>query len=104
MRSKRLCYRPDVIVTHRHGVRDLDLADALATHCSANGIALLYDLNDDLLDLPPEHPDTEILAARAAVVARMVRAASSVWVSTPVLRKAGAAASQRCGRGAEPIG
>ncbi len=85
--EQALCYRPDVIVTHRHGVRDLDLADALATHCSTNGIALLYDLDDDLLDLPPEHPDTEILAARAAVVARMVRAASSVWVSTPVLRK-----------------
>src|SRR5207248_2682398 len=70
--EQALCYRPDVIVTHRHGVRDLDLADALATYCSTNGIALLYDLDDDLLDLPPEHPDTELLAARAAVVARMV--------------------------------
>src|SRR5947209_5404056 len=66
---------------------DLPAADALASHCRSYGIPLLYDLDDDLIDLPPDHPDAELLRTRAAPVERMIRRASAVWVSTPALRE-----------------
>jgi glycosyltransferase involved in cell wall biosynthesis len=79
-------YRADVIVTQRHAVESLDAAEALHRHCREHEIALLYDLDDDLLDIPPEHPDTNRLRPQAGVVERLLRAASAVWVSTPRLR------------------
>ena len=80
-------YRADIIATHRHALPDLAAADALASHCRSYGISLLYDLDDDLIDVPPDHPDAELLRARAAPVERMIRRASAVWVSTPALRE-----------------
>jgi glycosyltransferase involved in cell wall biosynthesis len=80
-------YQADVIATHRHAIPDLAAADALASHCRSYGISLLYDLDDDLIDVPPDHPDAELLRARAAPVERMIRRASAVWVSTPALRE-----------------
>jgi len=46
---------------------------------------LIYDLDDDLLDLPPDHPDAARLAPLAGAVAAMLRLADLVTVSTPAL-------------------
>jgi GT2 family glycosyltransferase/glycosyltransferase involved in cell wall biosynthesis len=79
-------YRPDVIITHRHAVDSLDDAEGLHGHCREHDIALLYDLDDDLLDIPSDHPDVNELRPKARVVEYLIRAARSIWVATPSLK------------------
>ena len=49
---------------------------------------LLYDLDDNLLNVPDEHPEAAMLRRRAAVIARFVEAADTVLASTEPLRVA----------------
>ena len=77
-----LRYRADTIATQRHAVPSLAAAEALAAHAKRTGAMLLYDLDDDLLTVPPDHPEAADLAPKAAVVERMVRLADVVRVST----------------------
>jgi glycosyltransferase involved in cell wall biosynthesis len=78
-------YRADVIATQRHAVPDGASAKRLAAHCRRQGIALLYDLDDDLIDVGPEHPEYAELQPKAALVAQLVETADAVWVSTSAL-------------------
>lgn len=82
-----LRYRADVIVTQRHALPDAATADGLARHCRAQESRLLYDLDDDLLTIPRDHPEAAMLRPRARLVARMLRHADAVWVSTEALRQ-----------------
>ena len=77
-----LRYRVDTIATQRHAVTSLAAAEALAAHAKRTGAMLLYDLDDDLLTVPPDHPEAADLVPKAAVVERMVRLADVVRVST----------------------
>ena len=45
---------------------DLAAADALAAHCRRTGATLAYDLDDDLLHIPRDHPDATAAAAQGA--------------------------------------
>ncbi len=81
-----LRYKADVFVTHRGAISDIKDADALAAHARETGAKLLYDLDDDLLNIPSTHPDAAELRPLAKVVGRMIRNADHVWVSTEVLR------------------
>jgi GT2 family glycosyltransferase/glycosyltransferase involved in cell wall biosynthesis len=78
-------YRADVIATQRYAIPDSAAADALAAHAKASGARLIYDLDDDLLHIPRDHPDADMLRPRARVVMRMLRHADRVVVSTPSL-------------------
>ena len=80
-----LQYRADIVVTQRFAVPNVEAADALIRHCRDNGSALLYDLDDDLQHIPRDHSEAKVLRPRARTVSRMVRGASSVWVSTQAL-------------------
>ena len=82
-----LDYRANVIITQRHALPHLRAADALIAHARATGARLIYDLDDDLLTIPPRHPDAAALRPLADVVRRMLEAADSVWVSTASLRQ-----------------
>jgi glycosyltransferase involved in cell wall biosynthesis len=86
--QQALSYRADIFVTQRYAVPDVDAADALVRHCREHDIPLLYDLDDDLLHIPREHPDAKQLRPRARVVTRMIKGANAVWVSTPALAEA----------------
>jgi GT2 family glycosyltransferase/glycosyltransferase involved in cell wall biosynthesis len=77
--------RPDVIVTHRYALPSPEAAESLARHARRSGIGLLYDLDDDLLSIPPDHPEAALLRPRTRTVRRMLRLADQVWVSTPAL-------------------
>jgi glycosyltransferase involved in cell wall biosynthesis len=79
-------YRADIVATQRHAVGNEASAKRLAAHCRRHGIALLYDLDDDLIDVAPEHPEYAELQPKAALVAQMLEAADAVWVSTAALR------------------
>lgn len=78
-------YRADVIVTQRYAIEDDDTAQALIAHANATGSALLYDMDDDLLNIPLDHADADELRPRAGTVRRLIKGASQVWVSTPTL-------------------
>jgi glycosyltransferase involved in cell wall biosynthesis len=78
-------YHTDIVVTQRYAVPNVAAADALAAHCRRTGAALIYDLDDDLLHIPREHPDAAELRPQTKVVQRMLRHANAVWVSTPAL-------------------
>jgi GT2 family glycosyltransferase/glycosyltransferase involved in cell wall biosynthesis len=78
-------YHADVIVTQRHAVPSMAAAVALAAHAKRTGAALIYDLDDDLLTIPPDHPEAAELAPKAAVVEQMIRRADIVRTSTAAL-------------------
>ena len=86
--EEALDYRCDLILTQRYGVPDLATANALAKHARETGAALVYDLDDDLLNVPPAHADATELRPKARVVERMLRLATEVWVSTEALAAA----------------
>ena len=86
--DEALRYRADILACQRYSVTELAQADRLIEHCRSQDMRLLYDLDDDLLNIPPEHPDAAVLRPRVDAVSRMVRRADAVWVSTPALREA----------------
>jgi glycosyltransferase involved in cell wall biosynthesis len=75
-------YHADVIATQRCAIPDIATADALARHARKSGATLLFDLDDDLLDVPRSHPDAMRLRPAAEVVRRMLDHADIVWVGT----------------------
>jgi glycosyltransferase involved in cell wall biosynthesis/GT2 family glycosyltransferase len=77
-----LARRADIIVTQRHALPDRAAADALDIHAKRSGARLVYDLDDDLLAIPPSHPDAAWLRPRAKVVRRLLDVADEVWVSS----------------------
>jgi GT2 family glycosyltransferase len=83
--QEALRYRADIIATQRYAVPDVAAADALAAHCRRTGAILVYDLDDDLLHIPRDHPDATALRPKAKVVQRLLRNAGAVFVSTPAL-------------------
>jgi GT2 family glycosyltransferase/glycosyltransferase involved in cell wall biosynthesis len=80
-----LLYRADIVATHRYAVPGIAAADALAAHCRRTGAMLLYDLDDDLLQIPRDHPEAAVLRPKAKVVKHLLRNAGRVFVSTPDL-------------------
>ena len=77
----------DVIITQRYAIPDIAMANRLADHAHRTGAKLLFDLDDDLLNVPTSHPESEKLRPLAQVVRRMLTVADVVWVSTPELAK-----------------
>jgi glycosyltransferase involved in cell wall biosynthesis len=77
----------DIIVTQRYALPDLAAANALAAHARRTGAVLIYDLDDDLLRIPHNHPDAAELRPRVKTVRRMLDAADAVWVSTESLKQ-----------------
>ncbi len=81
-------FRSDIVATQRYAVPDLAAADTLAAHCRDTGARLLYDIDDDLLNIPRDHPEAKALRPHARTVARMLHHADAVWVPTPGLAEA----------------
>ena len=93
--AEALRHRADLLITQRYAVPDAKAADALARHCREQGTRLVYDLDDDLLNIPRDHPEAAILRPRARGVARMLGHADAVWVSTDRLRQSLGAAGAK---------
>jgi GT2 family glycosyltransferase/glycosyltransferase involved in cell wall biosynthesis len=80
-----LDYAADVIVTQRSAMESVEAVRALGRHARGIGATLVFDLDDDLVNVPPSHPDAKALRPRAAIVEAMLDVADAVWVSTPAL-------------------
>ena len=72
----------EVIITQRFALPDPAAADRLAETARKTGATLVFDLDDDLLNIPRGHPDGAVLRPRVKVVRRMLDLADEVWVST----------------------
>ncbi|MGE0419100.1 MAG: glycosyltransferase [Acetobacteraceae bacterium] len=80
-----LQYRADLFITQRYAIDDLAAATTLIEHVKQVGGALVYDMDDDLLNIPRGHANAAELRPKARVVQRLVQSADHVWVSTPGL-------------------
>ena len=77
----------DIIVTQRHAIPNLATVNRLADHARRTGARLLFDLDDDLLNVPATHPDVQELRPFARIIRRMLTVADAVWVSTQGLAR-----------------
>ncbi|MEA2727984.1 MAG: hypothetical protein QOF70_2459 [Acetobacteraceae bacterium] len=75
----------EIIVTQRFALPDVETADRLVAHARGIGATLVFDLDDDLLNIPRNHPEAQVLRPRAKVVRRMLDVADVLWLSTPAL-------------------
>lgn len=77
----------DVLVCQRHVNSTLATAERLIEHCRARGMQLIYDLDDDLVSIPPTHPEFSRLEGLAAVVRLFLARADRVWLATASLQR-----------------
>jgi hypothetical protein len=79
-----LAYRPDVIVWHRIALPTVAEVDALHALAALSGARLVYDIDDNLLDME-EHGEGEAYRGFRDAVLRSLQVADEVWCSTPML-------------------
>ncbi len=77
----------DAVLTHRYALPDRRAARRLITHCRKHGMRLVYDLDDDLLGLPKDHPEAAVLGAKKPLVAELVKNCDRLTLSTPQLAR-----------------
>ncbi len=83
--EQALSLQADVILAHRYSVPDQSAAKALLAHAARTGAPFVFDLDDNLVELPPDHPEAERLGPKAETVATLLAGADRVHVSTPLL-------------------
>ena len=79
-------YEADIIVTQRYALPTVQAAEALIRHAKKTKATLLYDLDDDLLNIGHDHPEAMQLRPKAKTVRCMVDQADALWVSTAALK------------------
>ena len=83
--EEALFLQADLMLAHRYAVPDRAAATALLAHASHRRMPFIFDLDDNLVELPPDHPEAERLGRRAATVTTLLAGADRVQVSTPLL-------------------
>jgi hypothetical protein len=77
-------FGPDVVIWHRVSIADAGQRDVLARLRDARGTRLVYDLDDNLLDLEG-HGQRAVYDAMRDDVGESLALADEVWTSTPRL-------------------
>ncbi|MCB8881579.1 glycosyltransferase [Acidisoma cellulosilytica] len=80
--EEALGLKSDILMAQRFAVPDQESARRLLVHARNSRTPLLYDLDDDLVDLPADHPEAERLRPLAAGIATLLSGVSRVHVST----------------------
>jgi GT2 family glycosyltransferase/glycosyltransferase involved in cell wall biosynthesis len=83
--EEALSLRADLILAHRYAVPDQAAATALLAHATSTGAPFVLDLDDNLVELPADHPEAERLGPKTAVVTALLAGADRVQVTTPLL-------------------
>jgi GT2 family glycosyltransferase/glycosyltransferase involved in cell wall biosynthesis len=83
--EEALGLKADLLVAQRYAVSSEGAAHTLLAHARSNGMPLLYDLDDDLVGLPEDHPEAARLRPRVAGITALLAGASRVHVSTAQL-------------------
>jgi glycosyltransferase involved in cell wall biosynthesis len=74
-------YRPDIVVWQRVALPALDQIEALSGFAAASGVRLIYDLDDNLIDIA-KHGESDAYMKAVAAVEASLSLAHEVWVST----------------------
>ncbi|GAA4854025.1 hypothetical protein [Luteimonas vadosa] len=77
-------FAPDVIIWHRISIPAARDVDAMVAIARLVGARLIYDLDDNLLDMD-DHGEGEKYRTMRCAVARSLEVADEVWCSTPAL-------------------
>jgi GT2 family glycosyltransferase len=75
----------DCIIVQRDSLYK-SFANFLVQRCSEHDIRLIYEIDDDLLNIEPSHPEYEIYSNKANMMNYVANNADLVIVSTPNLR------------------
>ena len=78
---------PDLFICQRHVVKNLHEAESIIEHCRRNNIKIVYDLDDDLVNIPCDHSEFQYLKSLSNVVVKFLKEADEVWVSTHGLKQ-----------------
>ena len=74
--------RADVLFCHRTSGCDVAQAEALKSYARRNGIPLLYDIDDNLVEIDKNHPERLGLETNVPVILTFLRNADAVFFST----------------------
>lgn len=77
-------FRPDIIIWHRTALSTIAAVEHLAQLAARTGARLIYDLDDNLLDLEG-HGEAGGYAPLVKIVLQSLEIAHEVWCSTPAL-------------------
>jgi len=80
--------KPDVAIINRVPCGNVSGLTEFFAHLRRSGTRLIYDIDDQLLDLADSHPEATVYSDRQAVVRELLDRADIVWVSTPALAEA----------------
>lgn len=86
-RHRALKEKADLLFCQRTSNCNAGEAQAIVDHARAAGMPLFYDLDDNLLEIEPSHPEHEILARNAATVRTFLDGADAILLSTENLRR-----------------
>ena len=75
----------DAIMVQRTAVPDPDDANRLADRCDRKGIRKLFEIDDDLFELPDSHPEKQIYADLLRGAEAFMKRADRVVVTTDVI-------------------
>jgi glycosyltransferase involved in cell wall biosynthesis len=77
----------DCCIVQRDVLGDLSIAKIIVQRCREKNIGLIYEIDDDLLNIEESHPEYEFYTSRSGSVMYMLEHADTVTVSTEELKK-----------------
>jgi glycosyltransferase involved in cell wall biosynthesis len=80
-------YTADVIFTQRAAIGSLEAAMRLVAHCRRHGMALVHDIDDNLFEPSPDHPELAAIARMKPTCRYLAGNANEVWVSMAYLAR-----------------
>jgi glycosyltransferase involved in cell wall biosynthesis len=78
----------DAVIINRVPCEHVSELNGILAYVHQTGAKLIYDIDDQLLDLADSHPEATVYTDRQAVVQKLLMAADLVWVSTEPLAEA----------------
>jgi glycosyltransferase involved in cell wall biosynthesis len=73
------------VLVQRTAIGDVAFAQRLIAFCRSRGIPLVYEADDDLFDIGPDHEDFAYYYERAAAARLIAESADAITASTPAL-------------------
>ncbi len=76
----------DVVLVQRVAIQDMEIAEKIVDACRRRGSRLVFETDDDLFHIPPEHPESEHYLRITAAAKWLAKMADAVITSTEALR------------------
>ncbi len=77
----------DVILVQRVAIQDMEIAEKIVEACRRRGCRLVFETDDDLFHIPPEHPEQQHYQRITAAAKLLASMADAVVTSTETLRR-----------------